>query len=85
MNWKRRLHMHFNNQKVKLIIGGIILVLIVLSVIGLANLESFYRKITIAQLPITLLLGGVHAIIFTMMNVNKCKEVVCFFIVWIQF
>lgn len=63
----RRLWMHFNNHKIKLVIAIIVLVLVVLSVVGLANLESFYRKITIAQLPMSLLLGGIHAIIFVSM------------------
>jgi len=56
--------MNWNNHKIKVIIGAIVVVLVVLSVVGLANLESFYRKITIAQLPMTLLLGGIHSIIF---------------------
>ena len=63
----RRMRMHFNNHKVKLLIAIIVIVLVVLSVVGLANLESFYRKITIAQLPMSLLLGGIHAIIFVSM------------------
>jgi len=67
MKWNRRFQMHFNNHKVKIIIVLVVFILIILSIVGLANLESFYRKITIAQLPVTLLLGGVHAIIFTSM------------------
>jgi len=67
MKLSRRMRMHFDNHKIKAIIVIVVLVLIVLSWIGLANLESFYRKITIAQLPMTILLGGIHAIIFVSM------------------
>lgn len=67
MNSYRRFKMHFLNHRTKLfIIIGVIL-LIGLSVWGLASLESYYRNITLAQLPITLLLGMIHAVIFVYM------------------
>jgi len=63
----RKIQMHFENHKVKLIIAFVVILLVILSVVGLANLESFYRKITIAQLPMSLLLGGINAIVFVFM------------------
>ncbi|MFH1282386.1 MAG: AAA family ATPase [bacterium] len=46
-----------------LIIGGVILLLL-LSVIGLMTLESFYLKHTLATMPMTILIGFIHAVIF---------------------
>lgn len=49
---------------VKVIVITLIVALIGLSIWGLSSLESFYRKMTIAQLPIQLMVGGLHALIF---------------------
>ena len=67
MNWNRRLRMYFNNHKVTIVIVLVVLVLLVFSIIGLNSLESFYRKVTIAQLPITLLIGVINTVIFVAM------------------
>jgi len=53
--------------KVIIIVVLLILLLLVLSVIGLNSLESFYRKMTLAQMPMQILLGGMHAMIFVFM------------------
>lgn len=45
------------------IVFGVIL-LIVLSVWGLSRLESFYRNMTLATLPVQLFIGAIHAMIF---------------------
>ncbi|MEE9500192.1 MAG: hypothetical protein V3V42_02740, partial [Candidatus Omnitrophota bacterium] len=63
----RRLIMYFRMYKVIIIIGSLILLLIVLSVIGLRSLESFYRKMTIATMPLQFLMAGIHAAIFVFM------------------
>jgi cell division protease FtsH len=52
---------------VKIIVATIIVILVILSIWGLASLESFYRHLTIAQMPISLLLAGVNAGIFVFM------------------
>jgi len=67
MNRYRRFKMRFLNHKTKIFIGIGVFSLIGLSVWGMASLESYYRNITLAQLPITLLLGMVHALIFVYM------------------
>lgn len=59
--------MFFLMHKLKMIIGGSILLLLLLSIWGLASLESFYRHITLAQLPISVLLAGVSAAVFVFM------------------
>lgn len=63
----RRVIMYFRMYKVYIIIGSLILLLIVLSVIGLRSLESFYRKMTLATMPLQFLMAGIHAAIFVFM------------------
>ncbi|MFH1593387.1 MAG: AAA family ATPase [Candidatus Omnitrophota bacterium] len=41
--------------------------LVVLTVIGLRSLESFYRKMTLATMPLQFLMAGIHAGIFVFM------------------
>jgi len=60
----KKLKIFFMDNWVKLsIIFGIIL-MIVLSIWGLSRLESFYRNMTLATLPVQLFIGAVHAMIF---------------------
>jgi len=51
----------------KITIVGVVFSLIILAIWGLSSLESFYRHLTLAQMPVTLLLSGVHAGIFVFM------------------
>lgn len=67
MNFYRRFKMHFLNHRTKLfVITGIVL-LIVLSVYGMMSLESYYRNITLAQMPISILLVIVNSLVFVYM------------------
>ncbi len=66
-NRYRRLKMAFLNHRTKILITLGVLSLIILSVWGMMSLESYYRNITLAQLPITLLMGMIHAVIFVYM------------------
>ncbi len=52
------------NHWLKLVITVVVLALIWLSIWGLQSMESFYRNMTLAQIPLQLLLGGIHAVIF---------------------
>ena len=63
----RRFKMYLMMNKIKIIITFAVTTLLILSIWGLSSLESFYRHLTIAQMPITLLLSGVHAGIFVFM------------------
>jgi len=63
----RKLMMYLKMYKVIIIVGSLILLLVVLSVIGLNSLESFYRKMTLATMPIQFLMAGIHAAIFVFM------------------
>jgi len=59
--------MYFRMYKVIIIVASLIILLIVLSVIGLRSLESFYRKMTLATMPLQFLMAGIHAAIFVFM------------------
>jgi cell division protease FtsH len=59
--------MHYLNHRVKLFIIIGILALIVLSVYGMMSLESYYRNITLASMPIQFLLVIVNSVVFVYM------------------
>jgi len=63
----RRLKMYLMMHWIKFAIIIVVILLLILAVWGLASLESFYRHLTIAQMPVQLLLSGVHAGIFVFM------------------
>ncbi len=63
----RKLVMHLRQHKVKIILAAVIIVLLILSVIGLMSLESFYRKMTLATMPVQFIMAGIHAGIFVFM------------------
>ena len=63
----RRVKMYLMMHWLKFTIIAVVGMLLVLAVWGLSSLESFYRHLTLAQMPITLLLSGVHAGIFVFM------------------
>ncbi|MBU1853305.1 MAG: AAA family ATPase [Candidatus Omnitrophica bacterium] len=63
----RRFKMWLMMHWVKLSIISVIVLLLILSVWGLSSLESFYRHLTIAQMPVSILMAGIHAGIFVFM------------------
>ena len=63
----RKTKMYLMMHWIKIAIIFAVITLIILAVWGLSSLESFYRHLTLAQMPITLLLSGVHAGIFVFM------------------
>lgn len=67
MNRYRRYKMHFLNHRVKILIITGILILIILSIYGMMSLESYYRNITLAQMPISILLVLVNSVVFVYM------------------
>jgi len=48
----------------KILVTVSILLLILLTLWGLSKLESFYRNMTVATLPMQILIGGMHAMVF---------------------
>ncbi len=67
MNSYRRFKMHFLNYRTRIIVIGGIFALVVLSVYGMMSLESYYRNITLAQMPISILLVIVNSLVFVYM------------------
>lgn len=63
----RRIRMFWMNNRGKILISIGVTILLILSVWGMMSLESFYRQITLAQMPISILLGMVHALVFVYM------------------
>lgn len=63
----RKFKMYLMMHWIKFAIISVIVLLLILAVWGLSSLESFYRHLTIAQMPVQLLLSGVHAGIFVFM------------------
>ncbi len=63
----RRIKMYIRQYRTLIIVGAVIVVLLILSVIGLMSLESFYRKMTLATMPVQFIMAGIHAAIFVFM------------------
>lgn len=63
----RRFLMYLKMYKVFIIVAFLLVGLLVATVIGLSSLESFYRKMMIATMPLQLLMAGIHAGIFVFM------------------
>lgn len=59
--------MYFKMYWVKIAIAMAVLLLIALAVIGLNSLESYYRNITLATMPVNLLMVAMNAVIFVYM------------------
>ncbi|HNX90413.1 MAG TPA: AAA family ATPase [Candidatus Omnitrophota bacterium] len=62
--FSRKMKMFFRQYKMGIFITAIVVILLILSVVGLMSLESFYRKMTLATMPVQFLMSGIHAVIF---------------------
>ncbi len=60
----RKLKIFWMNHWVKIVVTSVLLLLIFFTYLGLASLESFYRNLTLATIPLQLLLTGLNAFIF---------------------
>ncbi len=60
----RKLKIFIRNNWLWLTVVIVSIVLIILAIIGLSSLESFYRNLTLSTIPIQLLLTGLNAFIF---------------------
>ncbi|MFH1414464.1 MAG: AAA family ATPase [Elusimicrobiota bacterium] len=65
----RKTKMFWMINKTWIIIGALVIVLLILTVLGIASLESFYRKITLAQMPFQIIMGAMNAMIFVSMYI----------------
>ena len=64
---RRKLMMYLMEYKTIIIVAVIVILLLILSVVGLMSLESFYRKMTLATMPVQFIMAGIHAAIFVFM------------------
>ena len=63
-NYYRRFKMHFLNYRTKILIALAAVILVVLAIWGMMSLESYYRNITLATMPLQMLMVAMNAIIF---------------------
>src|SRR3990167_761923 len=63
-NSYRRLKMHFLNYRAKILIAFAAVILVILAIWGMMSLESYYRNITLATMPLQMLMVAVNAVIF---------------------
>src|SRR3989338_6784603 len=63
-NSYRRLKMHFLNYRAKILIAFAAVILAILAIWGMMSLESYYRNITLATMPLQLLMVAMNAVIF---------------------
>ncbi len=66
----RKFKIYVKNNKIWFIIGGTVVGLLGTTIYGLSQMESFYRVMTIAQLPMHLLLAVVSAAVFVFMYIT---------------
>lgn len=63
-SWNRRLKLFWMEHWIKMAIIFAAIVLIILSIWGMASLESYYRNITLAQLPLQMIIMVINAVVF---------------------
>ena len=73
-NYYRRLKMHFLNYRTRILIAVASVILVVLAVWGMMSLESYYRNITLATMPLQMLMVAMNAIIFVYMYLTVMRD-----------
>ncbi len=61
---QKRIKIFFLDHWVKILIISAVLFLVGAAIYGLSTLESFYRHMTLATLPVQILIGAMHALMF---------------------
>jgi len=67
MLWHRKVQLFFQIHWIKILIITAVVTLLILAFIGLSSMESFYLHLTLAQLPLQILLVALNALIFVYM------------------
>jgi cell division protease FtsH len=70
----RRLKVWFMTYWVRLLIITAVVLLIVFTIIGLASLESFYLNLTLATLPLQLLMTALNAVVFVYLYMTVFRD-----------
>src|SRR3989338_9576466 len=73
-NYYRRLKMHFLNYRARILIAIGAVSLVVLAIWGMMSLESYYRNITLATMPLQMLMVAMNAIIFVYMYLTVMRD-----------
>ena len=73
-NRYRRWKMHFLNYRTRILIVVSAVILIVLAIWGMMSLESYYRNITLATMPLQMLMVAMNAIIFVYMYLTVMRD-----------
>ncbi|MDP3804129.1 MAG: AAA family ATPase [Candidatus Omnitrophota bacterium] len=63
----RKMKMYLRMYRLRIIITSVVVLMVILAIWGLMSLESFYRSITLATMPVNLLMVALNAIIFVLM------------------
>ncbi len=63
----RKMKMYLRQYRTIIILVTVVVILLILAVIGMMSLESFYRKMTLATMPVQFIMAGIHAGIFVFM------------------
>ena len=63
----RKIKLFFLEHWIKVLIAAAVVILLVTAVYGLSTLESFYRHMTLATLPLQFLMVALNAMIFVYM------------------
>jgi cell division protease FtsH len=66
--------MHFLNYRTRILIAASAVILIVLAIWGMMSLESYYRNITLATMPLQMLMVAMNAIIFVYMYMGVMRD-----------
>jgi len=67
MYWHKKARLFLTMHWVKITVILVVIILLILTVWGLMSLESFYMHMTLAQLPLQILLTGISAAVFVFM------------------
>ena len=70
----RRWKMHFLNYRTRILITLAAILLVVLAIWGMMSLESYYRNITLATMPLQMLMVAMNAIIFVYMYLTVMRD-----------
>lgn len=73
-NHYRRWKMHFLNYRTRILITVAAVVLVLLAIWGMMSLESYYRNITLATMPLQMLMVAMNAIIFVYMYLTVMRD-----------
>ncbi len=63
----RKLEMYWKMYWLRITVVAVVVLVVILAIWGLASLESFYRNITLATMPVNLLMVALNATIFVFM------------------